>query len=230
MIGFIGAMDVEVNGLIAHLENKTLKKISGINFYSGDLCGAEVVIAKCGVGKVNAAICAQTMILTYNPDIVINTGVAGSLSPEIGICDVAVAIDVVQHDMDTSPLGEPPGFIGGIDMVKIPCDIVAAQLLYNCAMGLGCNCKLGTIASGDQFLNSDDVKKRIVDNFGAIAGEMEGASIGHVAYANGTPFAVLRVISDNASGDSNMDFPQFCQIAAEKSINICMEFASNYNK
>lgn len=229
MIGFIGAMDVEVNGLIAHLENKTLKKISGINFYSGLLCDKEVVIAKCGVGKVNAAICAQTMILTYNPDIVINTGVAGSLSPEIGICDVAVAIDVVQHDMDTSPLGEPLGFIGGIDMVKIPCDIVAAQQLYNCAVQLGCNSKLGTIASGDQFLNSDDVKKRIVDNFGAIAGEMEGASIGHVAYANGTPFAVLRVISDNASGDSNMDFPQFCQIAAEKSINICMEFASNYN-
>ena len=229
MIGFIGAMDVEVNGLIAHLENKTLKKISGINFYSGLLCNKEVVIAKCGVGKVNAAICAQTMILTYNPDIVINTGVAGSLSPEIGICDVAVAIDVVQHDMDTSPLGEPLGFIGGIDMVKIPCDIVAAQQLYNCAVQLGCNSKLGTIASGDQFLNSDDVKKRIVDNFGAIAGEMEGASIGHVAYANGTPFAVLRVISDNASGDSNMDFPQFCQIAAEKSINICMEFATNYN-
>ena len=230
MIGFIGAMDVEVNGLIANLENKTLKKISSINFYSGSLCGTEVVIAKCGVGKVNAAICAQTMILTYNPDIVINTGVAGSLSTEIGICDVAVAIDVVQHDMDTSPLGEPLGFIGGIDMVKIPCDIVAAQQLFNTAANLGCNTKLGTIASGDQFLNSDDAKKRIVDNFGAIAGEMEGASIGHVAYANGTPFAVLRVISDNASGDSNMDFPQFCQIAAEKSINICKEFASNYNK
>lgn len=230
MIGFIGAMDVEVNGLISHLENKTLKKISGINFYSGDLCGTEVVIAKCGVGKVNAAICAQTMILTYNPDIVINTGVAGSLNPEIGICDVAVAIDVVQHDMDTSPLGEPLGFIGGIDMVKIPCDIVAAQQLFNCAVNLGCNSKLGTIASGDQFLNSDDVKKRIVDNFGAIAGEMEGASIGHVAYANGTPFAVLRVISDNASEESDMDFPQFCRIAAEKSINICKEFAANYNK
>ncbi len=229
MIGFIGAMDIEVNGLIAHLENKTLKKISGINFYTGNLCGSDVVIAKCGVGKVNAAICAQTMILTYNPDIVINTGVAGSLSPEIGICDVAVAIDVVQHDMDTSPLGEPIGFIGGIDMVKIPCDIVAAQQLYNCAVNLGCNTKLGTIASGDQFLNSDDVKKRIVGNFGAIAGEMEGASIGHVAYANGTPFAVLRVISDNASGDSNMDFPQFCEIAAEKSISICKEFILNYN-
>lgn len=230
MIGFIGAMDVEVNGLISHLENKTLKKISGINFYSGDLCGAEVVIAKCGVGKVNAAICAQTMILTYNPDIVINTGVAGTLSPDIGICDVAVALDVVQHDMDTTPLGEPAGFISGIDMVKIPCDIVAAQQLHNCAVALDCNSKLGTIASGDQFLNSEEVKKRIVDTFGAIAGEMEGASIGHVAYANGTPFAVLRVISDNASGESNIDFPQFCKIAADKSIKICMEFASNYNK
>ena len=181
------------------------------------------------IGKVNAAICAQTMILTYKPDIIINTGVAGSLSNELGICDVAVATDVVQHDMDTSPLGDPVGLISGINLVKIPCDIVAAQQLYNCAVSLGGNCKLGTIASGDQFLNSDEEKVRIVNNFGAIAGEMEGASIGHVSYVNGTPFAILRVISDNASGESNMDYPKFCQIAAEKSIIICTEFATNYN-
>ncbi len=225
MIGIIGAMDIEVNELISQLENKTLTKISGINFYSGKMFEKDVVIAKCGVGKVNAAVCAQTMILTYRPDVVINTGVAGSLSEKLNICDVAIATDVVQHDMDTSPLGDPVGFISGIDLVKIPCDIRISQLLYNSTKQIdGVNCELGTIASGDQFLNSDDTKKKIVDNFGAIAGEMEGASIGHVAYLNNVPFSILRVMSDNASGESNIDFPKFCQIAAQKSIEICKNF------
>ncbi len=225
MIGFIGAMDIEVNALISQLENKTLTKISGINFYSGKMYEKDVVIAKCGVGKVNAAVCAQTMILTYKPDVVINTGVAGSLSNKLNICDVAIATDVVQHDMDTSPLGDPVGFISGIDLVKIPCDIRISQMLYNSTMQIeSTNCELGTIASGDQFLNSDDVKKKIVDTFGAIAGEMEGASIGHVAYLNNVPFSILRVMSDNASGESNIDFPKFCQIAAQKSIEICKNF------
>lgn len=229
MIGFIGAMDIEVNELISLLENKTLTKISGINFYTGQISEKDVVIAKCGVGKVNAAVCAQTMILTYKPDVVINTGVAGSLSEKLNICDVAIATDVVQHDMDTSPLGDPVGFVSGIDMVKIPCDIRISQMLYNSAVKFeNIKCELGTIASGDQFLNSDDVKKRITDNFGAIAGEMEGASIGHVAYMNNVPFSILRVISDNASGESNIDFPKFCTIAADMSIKICAEFIKQY--
>ena len=230
MIGIIGAMEVEVNGLISLLEDKTLTKISGINYYTGKYNGKEVVIAKCGVGKVNAAICAQTMILTYRPDVIINTGVAGALSDKLSICDIAVATDVVQHDMDTTPLGEPLGFIGGIDLVKIPCDIRVSQLLYNCATSFeNNNCILGTIASGDQFINSISAKKKITDNFGAIAGEMEGASIGHVAYMNGVAFSVLRVMSDNASGESNIDFPKFCEIAADKSIEICKKFITDFN-
>ena len=230
MIGIIGAMDIEVEKIKAFLSDVSEEVISGVNFVRGKFAEKDIVVAKCGVGKVFSALCAEAMILKYSPELIVNVGVAGCLDKTLKIGDIVIADSVCQHDMDTSPLGEPLGFIGGIDMVKIPCDIVAAQQLFNTATNLGCNTKLGTIASGDQFLNSDDAKKRIVDNFGAIAGEMEGASIGHVAYANGTPFAVLRVISDNASGDSNMDFPQFCQIAAEKSINICKEFASNYNK
>lgn len=229
MIGFIGAMDIEVNSLISILENKTLTKISGINFYKGVLYGKDVIIAKCGVGKVNAAVCAQTMILTYNPDVIINTGVAGTLSEKLSIYDVAIATDVVQHDMDTSPLGDPVGLISGINLVKIPCDIRISQLLYNSTSKLeNTHCELGTIASGDQFLNSNNAKKRITDNFNAIAGEMEGASIGHVAYLNNIPFSVLRVISDNACGESNIDYPKFCEIAAQKSIEICKNFIELY--
>lgn len=229
MIGIIGAMDVEVNGLVHEMEISDKKTISGITFYKGLLDGKDTVVAKCNPGKVNAAMCAQTMILMYNIDAIINTGVAGGLSKNLNICDVAIAEDVVEHDMDTTPLGEPAGFISGINTVKIPADKRIYTLLTECAKECeDTYTEAGTIASGDQFLNSSDVKERIVSLFGAIAGEMEGASVGHVAYANGIPFGVLRVISDNADGESDMDFPHFCEIAAIKSIRICKEFVKRF--
>lgn len=229
MIGIIGAMDVEIKGLIANMQITEERVVSKIKFYKGLLQNKDVVIAKCNPGKVNAAICAQTMILLYNVDAIINTGVAGGLSKELNICDVAIADKVVQHDMDTTPLGDPIGFISGLNIVEIPADKKICTLLRECAA----NCEntkviTGTIASGDQFLNSSEVKEKIVSSFGAIAGEMEGASIGHVAYANNVPFCVLRVISDNADGESDMDFPQFCNLAAEKSIKICIDFVKQF--
>src|SRR5699024_6456393 len=96
--------------------------ISTVDFYRGDINGISVVVAAAGVGKVNAAVCAQTMILTYKPDYVINIGVAGGLAPELGIGDIAVAENVVEHDMDTTPIGDVPGYISGINIVRIPCD------------------------------------------------------------------------------------------------------------
>ena len=117
VIGIIGAMDIEVNGIVSLLENPCEKSISGIKFYSGSLFGKEVVVAKCGIGKVFAAICAQTMILEYKPSVIINSGVAGSLTNELGVLNVAMANKVVQHDMDTSPLGDPRGLISGINVI-----------------------------------------------------------------------------------------------------------------
>lgn len=229
MIGIIGAMDVEINGLVSKMEIKEEKTVSSIVFFKGILENKDVVIAKCNPGKVNAAICAQTMILLYNVDVIINTGVAGGLSKELNICDVAIADKVVQHDMDTTPLGDPIGFISGLNIVEIPTGEKICSLLRECAQNCEkTNVVTGTIASGDQFLNSRKVKDKIVSDFGAIAGEMEGASIGHVAYSNNVPFGVLRVISDNADRESDMDFPQFCSIAAEKSIKICLEFINKF--
>ena len=229
MIGIIGAMDVEINGLVKEMVISEEKEISGIAFYKGLLEGKETVVAKCNPGKVNAAICAQTMILMYDVKALINTGVAGGLSRNLNICDVAIASDVVEHDMDTTPLGEPAGFISGINMVKIPADKKIYTILGKCAKECDDTyTETGTIASGDQFLNSSVVKDRIISMFGAIAGEMEGASIGHVAYANNIPFGVLRVISDNADGESDMDFPHFCEIAAIKSIKICKDFVKKF--
>ncbi|MCD8127253.1 MAG: 5'-methylthioadenosine/S-adenosylhomocysteine nucleosidase, partial [Clostridiales bacterium] len=108
MIGIIGAMQIEIDGLRAMLDTPTSRTISGIEYTSGSLHGVDVVMAVCGIGKVFAAICAQTMMLSYPVEAVINTGVAGTLSPNIGIQDITIASDLVQHDMDTSAIGDPP--------------------------------------------------------------------------------------------------------------------------
>ncbi len=224
MIGIIGAMEVEVASLKNELQNKSVTEISGIEFASGLLCGKKVVIAKCGVGKVFAALCAQTMILKYAPDCIINTGVAGSLSEKLGVCDVAVAGSVVQHDMDTSAIGDPVGLISGINIVNIPSDKKISEILSSVVSDLGINTYCGTVASGDQFISSAEKKNYITKTFGAVACEMEGAAIGHVCYVNGTPFGVVRAISDNADGSSHMDFPTFAAKAAEISIKTVKEF------
>lgn len=229
MIGIIGAMEVEVAALKNDMENKEVFEISGIEFVKGTLCGKEAVVAKCGVGKVFAALCAQTMILKFSPDCIINTGVAGSLSEKLGVCDVAVADSVVQHDMDTSAIGDPVGLISGINIVNIPADKKVSDLLTEVVSDLGINTYSGTVASGDQFISSAEKKDYIMKTFGAVACEMEGAAIGHVCYVNGVPFGVVRAISDNADGSSHMDFPTFAASAAEISIKTVKEFVRRMN-
>ena len=122
MIGLIGAMTVEVELIKGSMTEKREETISGITFVQGKLEGVDCVAAVSGIGKVNAAMCAQTMILRYHPRLIINTGVAGGMGKGIKISDIVVADSVVQHDMDTSDLGDPKGFISGIDRIQIPCD------------------------------------------------------------------------------------------------------------
>ena len=228
MIGIIGAMGIEVRALADLLENKKTETISGVEYMSGKIYGKDVVLAVCGIGKVFAAICAQTMILKYNPDVIINTGVAGTLTDKLSIGDIAIADSVVQHDMDTSPLGDPVGLLSGINIVKIPTDNETAAKIKTCVDEIGANYEIGTIASGDQFLANNQVKERIVNNFSAIAGEMEGAAIGHVCYVNKKPFCVLRAISDCADGSGAENYMEFLEKAAENAIAIMKKFIKEY--
>lgn len=228
MIGIIGAMGIEIRALADLLENKKSETISGVEFMSGKIYGKDVVLAVCGIGKVFAAICAQTMILKYNPEIIINTGVAGTLSDKLSIGDIAIADSVVQHDMDTSPLGDPVGLISGINIVKFPADSAIVSKIKSCVNEIRVNYEIGTIASGDQFLASNEVKSRIVKNFGAIAGEMEGGSIGHVCYVNNKPFCVLRAISDCADGSGAENYMEFLGKAAENATMIMARFIKEY--
>ncbi len=228
MVGIIGAMHIEVETIKSLMENKTIEKISGVEYVKGTLHGKEIVIAVCGIGKVAAAMCAQTMILKYAPDCIINTGVGGSLSTALAIGDIAVAESLVQHDMDTSPLGDPIGLVSGINIVNIPADDDVINLLSEGIETLE-NVKgmRGVIASGDQFIASEEKKKFITDNFGAIVCEMEGASIAQVCFTNSVPFGVVRAVSDCADGSSHMDYGEFLPVAAANAAKLIEYFVKN---
>ncbi len=224
MIGIIAAMNVEMESLRAFIQDPVSETISGIRFVSGTIEGTEVVTAVCGVGKVFAALCTQTMILRYHPDAIVNTGVAGSLSEKLAIGNIAVSSAVVQHDMDTSPLGDPVGMISGINRIEIPADHSLAVRMDACARVMGVKTQMGVIASGDQFISSEARKQEIVSRFGAIATEMEGAAVGQVCFVNQVPFCVLRAISDGANDDSTMDYPAFVTMAAAQSVKLLCAF------
>ncbi len=230
MIGIICAMDIEAEGICALLENKKTESFGGLCYTLGTLNGKNIVIAVSGVGKVNSAICCEAMILKYNPDCIINSGVAGGLAKELDILGIAIAENVVQYDFDTSPLGDPVGFVSGINRIYMDCDKKVIDALKNAVTENGDNNYLtGTIASGDKFVNDDETRSFIIEKFNAIANEMEGASIGQVCVVNSVPFGVLRVISDNANSTSHIDYNTFKKLAADKTVNIISSFIKVIN-
>lgn len=224
MIGIIGAMDIEVESIKSLLTETKTENVSGVDFVLGKFEKADVVVAKCGVGKVFSALCAEAMILKYAPQMIINVGVAGCLDKDLKIGDIVIADSVVQHDMDTSPLGDPVGMLSDINIIKIPASEKTSTILEACVSELGLSYTKGTIASGDQFVASSDKKQFIIDNFGAKSCEMEGGAIGHVCYVNNVPFGVLRAMSDGADDGANMDFPTFARLAAENSTKVISQF------
>lgn len=223
-IGIIGAMKPEIDALKEKITDKQITTVSGVEFVRGQFEGVDVVAAVCGIGKVFAAICAQTMILTYKPDLIINIGVAGSNSPLLNIGDIAVADSVVQHDMDTSPLGDPLGLISGINIINFPCAKEYVALFEKACDAVGMQRQTGVIASGDVFVNSSEKKAWLKENFNAIACEMEGASIGHVCYVNDTPFCIIRAMSDNGDEGSHRDYVDALQRASDNALEVMYAF------
>lgn len=226
MLGIIGAMTVEVDELKKIMSDTLEHTVGDMTFVSGKLYGADAVVTVCGEGKVNAAMCTQAMIMEYAPDLIINTGVGGGLADGLKIGDVVVASAVVEHDMDMSPLGYPIGFVGGVNRTEMPCDKKTADLLERCTRELNIPCRRGIVASGDQFISSDEKKAFLVKTFNASVCEMEGAAIGHVCIRNGVPFGVLRSVSDSGDDKASMSFPEFAELAAKNSIAIIKLFAS----
>jgi adenosylhomocysteine nucleosidase len=126
--------------------------------------------------------------------------------------------------MDTSAIGDPKGLISGINIINIPTDEEASACLTDAAKSCGINVISGVIATGDKFIASNEDKKSIVDNFSAIACEMEGGAIAHVCYVNKVPVCVMRAISDGGDESATLDYPTFAKLASEQSVKVIMKF------
>ena len=222
LIGIIGAMDQEVRQLADEIVEKTIVKKAGMEFIKGELCGKQVVVVVCGIGKVNAGMCTQILADTFGVDCVINTGVAGSLRNEINIGDVVVSTDALQHDMDVTPLGYASGQIPGVDTLAFKADESLVELAMEVCAEENTDIHVfrGRVASGDQFISSQETKDRIIANFDASCAEMEGAAIAQAAYLNDIPFVILRAISDKADGSAHMDYGSFEQMAIVHSLKL----------
>lgn len=223
-IGVIAAMQIEIDALKERLTDKAVYTYSGIEYVTGKLHGKEVIAAKCGIGKVFAAVCAQTMILNFSPDCIINTGVGGALDASLMIGDLVIGKKTVQHDMDTSAIGDPVGLVSGINVVYFDCDNDVRAVINKAAETLGLRHREGTIACGDKFVADPILKATIVSNFGAVSCDMESAAMSQVCYINEVPFGVIRAISDGADDGAHMDYPTFAAAAAKNGIDLTDKF------
>ena len=221
-IGIIGAMEEEVAVLKQEMNIEETVDYASMQFCRGTLCGKDVVIVRSGIGKVNAAICAQILADKFNVDVLINTGIAGSLDAAIDIGDMVISTDLVEHDMDATIFGDPLGQVPRMDTFSFPANtsLIEKAVAANEEANPDIKTFTGRIVSGDQFVSSAEVKEKLVKNFQAKCTEMEGAAIAHAAYLNKVSCVIIRAISDKADNSATMDYPTFEKKAIEHSVRL----------
>lgn len=216
-IGIIAAMTEEIESIKKLIKDISVKTIYELEFITGKINEKDIVLVKCGVGKVNAARTTQILIDNYDIKYVINVGTAGGLKEEINIGDIVIAEKLVQHDFDVTAVGREKGYITDIgkyfysdnDLIK------KAQISMN-EIDEYFSCFIGTIATGDIFVQDIEVKDNIKKQFNADCTEMEGAAIAQVCTLDKIPFIVIRAISDKPNGNNSIDFEKYLEIACER--------------
>ena len=215
-IGIIGAMELEVETLKAHMTTTKITTKAHMEFHEGTLNGTSVVIVRSGVGKVNAALCVQVLADLFGVTAIINTGVAGSLNAALDIGDILISRDALHHDVDATIFGYKPGEVPQLGCREFIADEHLAQVAVSTCREVNPDIHVhtGRVVSGDQFISSKEVKTRLIQEFQGDCAEMEGASIAHGAYLNDIPFVIIRAISDKADDSAEMDYPTFENAAA----------------
>ena len=225
-LGIIGAMAVEVETLKSEMQNLTVTRKAGMEFYDGILEGLPAVVVQCGVGKVNAAMCAQVLCDCFEVTHLVNTGIAGSLCADLDIGDLVVSKDAMYHDFDVQHFGYEMGEVPGMGVLTFPAS--AEMMDYALAAAEAVHpghIKIGRIASGDKFVAEKAVKEDIIAKTQGLCTEMEGAAIAHVAFRNQIPFVILRAISDKADDSAEMDYPTFEAQAAHRCAAVTLSMA-----
>lgn len=224
-LGIIGAMEQEVETLLGLLEDKKTTIHAATAFHEGKLDGLDTVVVQCGIGKVNAALCVQMLCDFYAVTHLVNTGIAGSLDPELDIGDLVISLDAIYHDVDVTNFGYVPGQMAGMP-AAFAADAALVEAAYGAAEQVNPgHTRKGRVASGDQFVCTQDLKDKIIAVTGARCTEMEGAAIAQAAYRNQIPFVIIRAISDKADNSAEMDYPTFERIAAHRCAAVTCTFA-----
>lgn len=215
-LGIIGAMEEEITNILEDMNVITTKNALGLDFYLGSLNNSShsIVLVRSGIGKVNAALCAQVLIDLFAVDAVINVGVAGAIDKRVKIGDIVISTDAIQHDFDTSALGDEPGVISRMENSIFVADEELISAAKKAVEDIGFPVYEGRIASGDQFVSDPVQKERIAQLFNPLCCEMEGAAIAHACYLNRVPFVIIRAISDNAEEGSDVNYERFFREAA----------------
>ena len=226
MIGILGAMDTEVRTLVAALEHKKEETIASMPFVCGTLAGKDVVVCKCGIGKVCAAMCAEIMVLRFGVKCIINTGVAGAIDTRLRVADTVTAQSLVQWDVDTSALGDPIGYLSQLCKIEMDCDKEMVEKAQALMQQKKMPHLLGTVATADRFVAKEADKRFLREQFNACACEMEGGAMAQAATMNGVPFLVLRAISDTADEGASMDYPTFVEKAAAVMADFVRDFVA----
>jgi len=223
-IAILGAMDQEVELLKNSLQDAKTIQTHHLTVYQGTLHGVEVLLVKCGIGKVASAVATTLLIEKYAPDYVVNTGSAGGFDTSLKVGDLVIATGVQHHDVDLTNFGYQPGQVAGGDPAIYPCDeklIVAAEKAANQLDDV--KSIRGLICTGDAFIGNDDKVAELRKTFPDMSAvEMEGAAIGQACYILGIPFVVLRSLSDIAGTTSTMSFQQYLDIAGKNSAQLVM--------
>jgi adenosylhomocysteine nucleosidase len=224
MIGIIGAMDSEIARYLEEMTSVKTEDLFGISFHQGELWDVPVVVCKCGVGKVNAAMCTQILGQHYQVKQLIFTGVAGALHPDLDIGDIVISSECQYHDMDVTALGFPKGMIPFQETSIFPANPNLIQLAQGAGQRIeGVQVLVGKVLSGDQFISNKETVTNLHEEMNGICVEMEGAAVAHVAHMMQIPYVVIRSISDRADHSANVNFLEFEKMAAERSCQMVQD-------
>ena len=229
VIGIIGAMDVEIESLKEKMDITNTSEEDAMEFCEGTLEGQKVVIVKCGMGKVNAGICAHALINTFACSRVITTGVAGSLDSQLDIGDIVISTDAVQHDFTVEAIGFEKGEIPYTEHYAFPADEQLRAAAMRAVQEVAPTSKVveGRVCTGDQFISTIEQRETIISNFGGLCCEMEGGAVAQACYLNNTPFVIIRAISDKPNGSNSVDYETFKAEAAAKGAAIVQYMVEN---
>lgn len=228
-LAIMGAMEEEIEPLLAYFEKVNVVEFANNKYYEVSYNDLDIVIAYSKIGKVFASLTASTLIQKFSCDTLLFSGVAGAINPKLNIGDMIVATKLCQHDLDITAFGHPNGYVPG-GKVFVDSSKELLEIAKKVAVTENLKVIEGVIATGDQFVHSNERKEFIEKTFNADALEMEGASVAVVCDSLNVPFFILRAISDSANGEANFDFDEFLNSSAKISSNYLVKIVDELIK